>query len=152
MAVDFDKFDEAVDLKELHNGIDAAPDTSDVPKGQYITSVEKMEITTTKDGKKLMFTMWLKIKEGKQQGRLLFFNRVISGNKSEKWTDAKAIKSVITMLEKFGTDIVPVFISYKDFAGLVLDIFQEIKGKVELDIDYDKDAFNSVSIRDVYDI
>ena len=56
------------------------------------------------------------------------------------------------MLEKFGTDIVPVFISYKDFAGLVLDIFQEIKGKVELDIDYDKDAFNSVSIRDVYDI
>ncbi len=153
MAIDFDKFDEKVDLGELQKEVAEAPDTSDVPKGDYIVSIEKMEICQTKAKDKLMFAVQAKIKEGDYKGRMLFFNRVITGNKNtETWSDAKAIKGVLTWLEKLETETQPEFINYKDFADCVLDIFQEIKGKVELDVYYDSTAFNPIRINEVYDL
>lgn len=47
-----------------------------------------MEIKLTKAQDKLMFAVQCKIKEGEQANRMIFFNRVISGNKvSENWND-----------------------------------------------------------------
>jgi hypothetical protein len=99
-----------------------------------------------------MFAVQCKIKEGDQKNRMIFFNRVITGNTSEKWTDGQAIKSVITWLEKLETQIVPEFVNYADFADCVLDIFQEIQGKIEVEVDYAAKRFNSISIKGVYDI
>lgn len=106
-----------------------------------------------------MFAVQMSIKENSdgsksnQKGRKIFFNRVISGNRvSENWNDGKAIKSVITWLDKLGTDLIPEFVNYSDLAELVLDIFQEIQGKVELDVTYKASDFNPVSINEVYDI
>ena len=48
MAVDFSKIDEAVDLKGLQQDVeDSKNNFSDVPKGTYIVSIEKMEIKGT---------------------------------------------------------------------------------------------------------
>ena len=47
-----------------------------------------------------MFAVQAKIKEGEQANRMIFFNRVISGNSSAKWTDGQAIKSVCTWVNK----------------------------------------------------
>jgi len=154
MAVDFDKFDKQVDLEGLQKEVaeSKADEFEDLPDGTYVVSVEKMEVTTTKAGDKLMFAAQFKVKEGEYKKRLIFFNRVISGNTSQVWTDAKAIKSVITWLDKLQTEIVPEFINYKDFADCVLDIFQEIQGKVELEIEYKAKAFHPVTINEVYDI
>lgn len=153
MAVDFSAFDEQVDLNALQKEVQEADDSSfeDVPDGTYIVGFEKMEIKLTNAKDKLMFAVQCKIKEGEFKGRLLFFNRVISGNSSPKWTDGMAIKSVCTWLDKLETEIVPEFISYEDFAGCVLDIFQEIQGRVEAEIEWKAKAFNHMSIKEVFD-
>lgn len=158
MAVDFSAFDAKMD-PNLQDDVKNAKEYEDVPNGDYIVSVDKMEVKTTKAGDKLMFAVQMSIKENSdgsksnQKGRKIFFNRVISGNRvSERWNDGKAIKSVITWLDKLETDLIPEFVNYSDFAELVLDIFQEIQGKVELDVTYNASDFNPVSINEVYDI
>ncbi len=148
MAVDFSKIDEAVDLQGLQKDVeDSKNNFSDVPKGTYIVSVEKMEVGETKDHRP-MFKMQCKIKEGEFKNRNLFMNRVIYGTKN----DGAMIQSVLTLLEKFATNTLPEFAGYNAFVDNVLDIYEEIQGKVELEIDYDADAFNSISIKEVYDL
>lgn len=155
MAIDFSVFDQNVDVEQLANDVANAPDTEfeEVPDGKYIVSIEAMEIKLTKAQDKLMFAVQCKIKEGSQKGRMIFFNRVISGNKNtEKWNDGKAIKSVITWLEKLETETVPEFFNYQDFADCVLDIFQEVKDAVEVEVEYKSDNFNPISIKEVFDL
>ena len=157
MAVDFSAFDEKVDLTALQKEVDEAPDTdfADVPDGVYIVSIEKMEIKQTKAKDKLMFAVQCKIKEGDQQGRMIFFNRVISGNKTtEKWNDGRAIKSVYTWVnELLSKDDDPVvFVNYTDFAGQILEVFQSIQGAIELEVKYAANAFNPITINEVFDL
>ena len=158
MAVDFSKFDEMMD-QDLQDQVKNATEYTEVPDGDYIVTIDKMEIKLTKDGKKLMFAVQCDIKETsdgeptQHKGRKIFFNRVISGNRSsESWNDGRAIKSVITWLDKLETDTVPEFVNYSDFAGLVLDIFQELQGNVELDGTYAAKDFNPITINEVYDL
>lgn len=158
MAVDFSKFDAMMD-QDLQEQVKNAKEYTDVPNGDYIVSLDSMEIKLTKDGKKLMFAVQCTIKETSdgtptdQKGRKIFFNRVISGNKNtEKWNDGRAIKSVLTWLDKLETETIPEFINYSDFAELVLDMFQEVQGKVELDVTYEADDFNPITINEVYDL
>lgn len=159
MAIDFSAFDNKVNLSELQKEV-AETDASafeDVPDGNYIVSFEKMEIKLTKAKDKLMFAVQCKIKENadgsecKHKGRMIFFNRVISGNTSQKWTDGMAIKSVCTWLDKLETETIPEFINYEDFANCVLDIFQEIQGKVEAEVEYSGKNFNPITIKEVFD-
>lgn len=153
MAIDFSAFDNKINLTELQKEVQEAKDTeyTDVPDGTYIVSIEKMEIKLTNAKDKLMFAVQCKIKEGEHKGRMIFFNRVISGNSSAKWTDGQAIKSVCTWLDKLETDTAPEFVNYSDFADCVLDIFQEVQGKVEMEVDYAAKRFNPISIIEVFD-
>ena len=118
MAVDFSAFDEQVDLEELQKEVQDAPETNftDVPDGEYEVSFDNMEIKETKAKDKLMFSVQCNILDGDQKGRKIFFNRTISGNTSPKWTNAMAIKSVITWLDKLETETIPEFVNYADFA------------------------------------
>lgn len=155
MAIDFSAFDNNVDTEQLAQDVTNAPaqEFDEVPNGTYIVGFEAMEIKLTKTGDKLMFAVQCKIKEGDQKGRMIFFNRVISGNKNtEKWNDGRAIKSVITWLEKLETETVPEFFNYQDFADCVLDIFQEVKDVVEAEVEYKADNFNPISIKEVFDV
>lgn len=155
MAIDFSAFDDKIDLQELQNEVQNAPDNdfADVPDGTYIVSIEKMEIKLTKAQDKLMFAVQAKIKEGDQKNRMIFFNHVISGNSSPKWTDGQAIKGVCTWVNKLVADgDEPVtFVNYSDFADQILDVFQSIHGAVEVEVDYKADAFNPITIKEVFD-
>lgn len=167
MAIDFSTFDNKVDLAALQKEVEEAKDTdfADVPDGKYIVSIEKMEIRLTKAQDKLMFAVQCKIKEGvdkdgdsvdtAQKNRMIFFNRVISGNKhSETWNDGKAIKSVCTWVnELLGEDEEPVeFVNYQDFAEQILDAFQFIQRNIEVEVDYKANAFNPITINEVFDL
>lgn len=158
MAVDFNKFDKMVNGDELKKQMDAAQEFDDVPKGQYMAVIDKMEIKETKNKDKLMFAVQLGITETldapkKQDKRKIFFNRVICGNKStERWNDGVAIKGVISWITKLldeGDSI--EFKNYSQFAEEVLDIYQDICPQVSLKINYDPDAFNPVEIVEVFD-
>lgn len=149
MAVDFSKIDEAINLDEVQKSVQEAKDNAvDVPKGTYIVGIDKMEIGATKKDSRPMFTMQCRIREGEQKNRCIFMNRVIYGTKN----DGSMIQSVLTLLEKFETQTIPEFKGYNAFVDNVLDIYEEIQGKVECEIEYDPDAFNSISIKEVFDI
>lgn len=154
MSVDFSAFDEQVNLEELQKEVQEAPETNfdDVPDGDYEVGFDKIEIKPTKAKDKLMFSVQCSILEGDQKGRKIFFNRTISGNTSPKWTNAMAIKSVITWLDKLETDTVPEFVNYADFADCVLDIFQEVQGKVGAEVTYKANNFNPITIKESFDM
>ena len=155
--VDFKEFDEKVDLNAVQKEVEESDDSgfTDVPDGAYVVSIEKMELTVTKAEKKPMFAVQCKIVEGAQKGRMIFFNRVVGGNKNtDRWNDGKAIKSVITWINKLLTEEDdPVdFVNYSDFAEQILDVFQLVQGNIELDVEYKKDAFNPITIKEVYEV
>lgn len=155
--VDFSAFDNKVDLAALQKEVEEAKnsDFGDVPDGKYIVSIEKMEIKLTKAQDKLMFAVQCKIKEGEQKNRMIFFNRVISGNKnSENWNDGRAIKSVCTWVnELLGEDEEPVvFVNYQDFADQILDVFQSIQNNIEVEVTYAAKNFNPIKIEEVFDL
>lgn len=159
MAVDFSKFDKMVNQTEIQKQMDAAPEFDEVPAGRYLCEIKAMEVKPTKKGDKLLFAVQMQIVETieapkKQDKRYIFMNRTICGNKStEKWNDGRAIKGVITWLDKLfegGADI--EFTNYAQFADDVLEAFQDLSGKVQVDVNYDPDAFDPIKIEDVIDI
>lgn len=154
MAVDFSAFDKQIDLKALQKELQEADDSQyeDVPNGVYDVTFDKMEVKPTKKGDKLMFSVQCSILEGKYKKRKIFFNRTISGNTSERWTNGQAIKSVCTWLDKLETQTIPKFVSYADFTDCVLDIFQEVQGKVGANVTYDASNFNPITINEAFDM
>lgn len=158
MSVDFNKFDQMVNQKEIKKQMDAAPEFDDVPAGTYIVNIDKMEVKPTKAQDKLMFAVQLGITETieapkKQDKRKVFFNRVICGNKvTDKWNDGVAIKGVISWVEKLLDDGDELeFSNYTQFAEEILDIYQDICPQIALKINYDPEAFNPVTIVEVFD-
>lgn len=160
MSVDFNKFDKMVDQKALKAQMDAAPEYDDVPKGTYMVDIEKMEVKDTKAGDKLMLAVQMGITETidapkKQDKRKIFWNRVICGNNAKdpsKWNDGIAIKGVISWVEKLLDEGDTIeFKNYSQFADEILDIYQDICPNISVKIDYDPDAFNPVTIVEVFD-
>lgn len=158
MAVDFSKFDKMVDSTKLQNEINAAnvAEYDDVPAGKYVATIEKMEVKPTKAGDKLMFSVQCKISETidapkKQDGRWIFHNRIICGNKvTEKWNDGVAIKGVLTWLMNIIDEV--EFKSYEQFANEVEEIFNDVKDNIEIEVSYDPEAFDPIKITDVFDV
>ncbi len=140
MAIDYSKFEHNIDLDALRKDVENAKDNEfeDVPDGKYIVSIDRMEIKETKAGDKLMFAVAAKIKEGEFKNRLLFFNRVILGNTSPKWTDVKAIRSVITWVNKLLAPGEPpvMFVNYPDFENQILDVFLSVKDTIEIEMEW----------------
>lgn len=153
MAIDFSKFDEQVDVKELAKNVDEAAkngggDFPTVPAGEYLVEAEKLELGETKDGRPMLKAQF-RIKDGEYKKQMLFYNRVLFGTKN----DANMIASAVGFLKSLepSEDVGPVvFESYSQFADLALDIMEDIEG-LEYDVEYDPDAFNSIHIAAVYE-
>lgn len=151
MAIDFSKFDKEVDAKQLAKDVEEAAKNADqfeeTPDGKYVCKVENLEIGETKDGRPMLKAMF-RITEGEQKKRCLFVNRVLFGTKN----DANMIASACGFLRSLDSGIDVSFESYSQFNDLVLDIFEEIEGTLEYEVEYKKDAFNQVSIKEVFEV
>ena len=151
---DFSKFDKQIDLAQLrkeaeeikkNGGTGEYPEIED---GIYRGKFEKLEVGTTKDGRPMLRAMF-RIIEGAHKKQCLFMNRVLFGTKN----DANMIASAEGWLESLepSEDIGPVvFKGYDAFADLVMDIAEDIS-ELEYDVAYDPDAFNSITIEEVYE-
>ena len=149
--MDFSKFDATINEAELAKQLEEAKNNTqqsdkEVPAGNYTVKIEKMELGATKDGRP-MFKVQCRILDGEFKKWCLFMNRVIYGTKN----DANMISSVIGWLQKLEPSVAVEFKNYSQFSELVLDIFEEVADAVELDVAYDPDAFNSISIEEVFD-
>lgn len=149
--MDFTKFDATINEAELAKQLEEAKNNTqqsdkEVPAGNYTVKIEKMELGATKDGRP-MFKVQCRILDGEFKKWCLFMNRVLYGTKN----DANMIQSVIGWLQKLEPSMPVEFKNYSQFSELVLDIFEEVADAVELDVAYDPDAFNSISIEEVFD-
>ena len=165
--MDFTKFDSMINEAELSKQLEEAKNNApqgdglETPAGSYVAKIEKMEIGATKDGRP-MFKVQLRVIEAGENAKddvveylshfknkkpCLFMNRVIYGTKN----DANMIQSVIGWLQKLEPSVTVEFKNYSQFADLVLDIFEEVADAVELEVNYDPNAFNSISISEVFD-
>lgn len=154
--MDFSKFDKEVDLEQLKRDAAEAEenggfgDFPEIEAGTYVGKIEKMEVGETKDHRP-MLKVQFRITEGEHEKSCLFMNRVLYGTKN----DANMIASAVGWLKTLEPsddvgDI--VFESYSQFAELVLDIMEDIDEVLEYEVDYDPDAFNNISITDVFEI
>ncbi len=161
--MDFSRFDNNIDLKAIEEAKNNPPkgESLDTPAGNYIARVEKMELATTKDGRP-MFKVMLRVVEAgedatpevheylkhfKSKKPCLFMNRVVYGTKN----DANMIASVLGWLDKLETETRAEFKNYSQFSNCILDIFEEVADAIELDVNYDPEAFNSIEINEVFD-
>ena len=87
------------------------------------------------------------ILEGEFKKSHIFMNRVLFGTKN----DANMINSAVGWLKTLETDMFISFEGYSKFAELVLDVMEKVDGKLEYLIEYDPKAFNSISIKDVFE-
>lgn len=149
--MDFSKFDEQVNSQQLAKDVAAAAENNqqfeETPAGTYVGKVEKLEIGETKDGRPMLKVMF-RITEGDYEKRCLFANRVLYGTKN----DANMIASAVGFLNSLDSGIDVVFESYSQFNELVLDIFEEINDALEYEVAYDPNAFQSISIKDVFEV
>ena len=151
---DFSKFDKQIDLAQLRKEAEeikkngGTGEYPEIDEGIYRGKFEKLEVGTTKDGRPMLRAMF-RITEGEHKKQCLFMNRVLYGTKN----DANMIASAEGWLETLepSEDVGDViFKGYDNFADLVMDIAEDIS-ELEYDVNYDPDAFNSITIEEVYE-
>ena len=88
------------------------------------------------------------ILEGEFKKWHLFMNRVLYGTKN----DANMISSAVGWLKSLGTDVDVKFNGYNDFSNVVMDVAEAVDGKLEHVVEYDPSAFNSISVKEVFEV
>lgn len=152
--MDFSQFDKQVDLDKLKadaeeivkNG--GTGDYPEIEAGIYHGKFEKLELGETKDGRPMLRAMF-RITEDPHKKACLFLNRVLYGTKN----DANMIASAVGWLDSLAPseDVGPVvFDSFAQFNDLILDIAEDI-AELEYDVEYDPNAFNNISIKEVFE-
>lgn len=148
----FDKFNKAVDLDGLKQDVANAETGNDfpqVPVGTYEVELVSLEVKLTKnEPKRPMLAASFAILEGKYRKSRLFFNRVLFGTKN----DASMIKGAVTFLENLESDVDVSFSDYDQFAEAAMDVLEAVSENKEYIVEYDPDAFNSVTIKEVFNL
>ena len=145
----WDKFDKQYNTEELakevkeqkENGGNFTP----VPFGSYEVAVTKMELTESK-AHDPMVTIWFKVLNGEHKGSLIFYNQVI--------TQAFQIHLVNELLRAMDTDLDIEFVTYKQYAQLLMDVHEAIDGNLEFGLDYTegKKDFPKFEITEVFEV
>lgn len=154
MSIDFSKFDEQVNTKELAKNTEeivkngGTGEYTEIEAGTYTGKIENLEIGETKDGRPMLKVMF-RITEGDHKKQCLFMNRVLFGTKNDANMIASAVGWLDTLEPSEGVGPV-VFESYSQFADLVLDIAEDI-AELEYEVSYDADKFNSITINEVFE-
>ena len=162
MSVDFSKWNKA-QTEEDKKAIEDAKSSSgfsETPKGEYIAKIEAMELGETKDHRP-MFKVMMRLVEGAEEGSeadnyvsafkkkkpCVFMNKVVAGTKN----DNAMLGSVLGWMDKLELEKPIQFNGdYNNLAEDILDAFEEVDG-IEMLIAYDPEAFNSISIKEIYE-
>ena len=150
MANLWDKFDEAIDTKGLQEDVKEAAENGtgsfkEVPHGEYEVEVNKMELIASKKGDP-MVTIWFKVVSGEYKGSLIFFNQVI--------TQGFQIHIVNELLRSMDTGLDIEFENYNQYGNLIMDVMEEVDGKLEFALKYSKGKkdFSTYEITEVYEV
>lgn len=154
--MDFEKFDEMVDLEGLKADIAAASngggsgERKDVPHGMYEVAIEKLELTTTKTSGKPMVSCWFRVlSEGEYLGQMIFMNQVISQGFQIHLAN-EFLKSICV-----GPDAPTItFESYSQYSQLIMDVAEYIDGKFEYALRYGQTpkGYDTFEIEEIFEL
>jgi len=145
----WDKFDKAYNTEELAKEVKEQKDNggnfTPVPFGSYEVAINKMELTESK-AHDPMVSIWFKVLNGDHKGSLIFYNQVI--------TQAFQIHIVNELLRSMDTDLDIEFVTYKQYAQLLMDIHEAVDGNIEFGLDYTegKKGFAKFEITEVFEV
>lgn len=150
MALDYSKFDKAVDVEGLKKDVKDAETNGgtgnyrEVPYGEYEVSITKMELSESKKGDP-MVSIWFNILSGEYKKSKLFFNQVI--------TQGFQIHIVDELLRSLDTGLEIKFDSYAQYGQLLMDVHEAIDGKLEYAVKYeDNKGFAKYTITEVFEV
>lgn len=152
MAIDYNKFDKTIDVKGLKNDIEeveknggSVGDYPEIPDGSYEVKVAKLELDASKKGDP-MVVCWFEIIAGELKGQKLFWYQVI--------TQGFQIHKVNTFLRSLDIGLEINFDTYSQYGQLLLDIHEEIDGKLEylIELTTDKKGYKTYEVLEVYDV
>lgn len=155
----FDDFNKAIntaDIKHItaNNG---TGEYKEVPKGEYIVKLSKMEVTKCGSNAKTpgapLLKVDFKIIDGDYNNYHLFMNKVLYTDRTDdKWNNKVLLEGVLGWLVTLepSEDIEVAFDDYNQFDELILDIAEDV-ASVEYKVNYDPDGFYNIHIEDVYE-
>lgn len=147
MANIFDKWNKNINTKELAEQVKEAAKNNqefdDVPFGEYVVKIEKMELKESKKGDP-MFTAWFKVIEGEQKDRLIFMNQLV--------VQPFQIHIVNEFLRDLDTTVEIDFVDYAQWNDTILDVHEEAES-LEFLLNYyeTKKGYSAFEIKEVYD-
>ena len=149
----FDKWDNAIDTEGLAKDIAEAAENGsgsykEVPHGDYEVEINQMELKASKKGDP-MVSIWFKIvSDGEFKGSMIFFNQVIT-----QGFQVHIVNEILRMMVSEMSDAPVIeFTSYKQYADLIMDIFEAVNGNYEYALSYKKGKkdFSTFEITEVY--
>ena len=149
----YDKWDEAIDTEGLAADVEEAAkngggEYKEVPHGDYEVAVAQMELKASKKGDP-MVSIWFKIvSDGEFKGNLIFFNQVIT-----QGFQVHIVNEMLRMMVSECADAPEIeFKSYKQYANLIMDIFEAIDDNFEYALSYKKGKkdFSTYEIKEVF--
>lgn len=145
----FEKWDSNTDLKGLQEDIVKAGENGDrefeaIPHGNYEVKLDKLELKATKKGDP-MVSGWFTIIAGKYKNSKLFMNQVV--------TKGFQIHIVNDFLKSMATGMNIEFVSYKQYADLLLDVAEFCDtNNLEFAIKYeDNKGYDKFTITEVFE-
>ena len=145
--IDFKKYDKAIDKKELEEQLEQAKNNTpvEIPDGLYDVSLDQIEMTETKDGKKLMIAVRWSIISGKYSNRKIFQNLVVSGTTNDGFVIWKAME----FLRSLGVEEDDChFTTYSALAELIADLNEDFKGEeYELSVKTDAKGYKQYNVQ-----
>ena len=127
----FEKFNEMFDLAGLQNDIASASantgDFVEVPHGDYEVKVVKLEVGESKKGMP-MGKVWFEVIAGEYKNQKIFMNQML--------TSGFGIHKMNEFLNSLETGITVQFENFNQYADLFKQIFTEIDGKAEYQLNY----------------
>jgi hypothetical protein len=145
----WDKFDNEIDVDGLAKDVEEAAENGDsykeVPFDTYEVAIDKLELTTSKKGDP-MLSVWFKILAGEFKNSRIFMNQVV--------TQGFQIHIANEFLRSLETGVMVEFKSYKQYANMIMDIFEAVEGNLEYALNYGegKKGFATYEIEEVYEV
>lgn len=155
MANMFDKWDKEIDTEGLAADVAEAAENGggnykEVPHGNYEVAVHQMELKASSKGDP-MVTIWFKVVEdGEFKGSMIFFNQVIT-----QGFQVHIVNEILRMLVSEMPNMPVIeFQSYKQYSGLIMDIFEGINENYEYNLSYQANKknknFSTYEIKEVF--
>ena len=157
----FEKWDNTIDTEGLAADVKEASENStgtykEVPHGDYEVAVQQMELKASSKGDP-MVSIWFKIvSDGEFKGSMIFMNQVVTQGFQVHIVNEllRMMVSEMSNADEFlnKIDDVKNKFSYKGYANLIMDIFEEINENFEYALSYKKGKkdFSTYEITDVF--